>query len=31
MHMDYRIHGVGETLIRDEDKRAYVRKIDKEK
>jgi len=29
--MDYRMHGFGETLIRDKDKRAYFRKIDKEK
>ena len=31
MHMVYRMRGVGETLITDKDKRAYVRKIDKEK
>jgi len=31
MHMDYRMHVVGVTLIRDKDKRSYVRKTDKEK
>ena len=31
MHVDYRMHGVGETLISDKDKRAYVRNTDKEK